>query len=64
MSLWLFAKVFSAKFGGMASVGAAKEQSAKVFSVKIIFFTNLQKFSPLKVSRYMVFGVPVYCQSY
>ena len=30
------------------------EQSANVFSTKIIFFTNLQKFSPSKVSRYMV----------
>ena len=30
------------------------EQSANVFSTKIMFFTNLQKFSPSKVSRYMV----------
>ena len=30
------------------------EQSAKVFTAKIIFFTNSRKFSPLKVSRYMV----------
>ena len=30
------------------------EQSAKVFSVKIIFFTNSRNFSPSKVSRYMV----------
>ena len=28
------------------------EQSAKVFSAKIVFFTNSQKFSPSKVSRY------------
>ena len=30
------------------------EQSAKVFSAKIVFFTNSQKFSPSKVSRYTV----------
>ena len=30
------------------------EQSAKVFSAKIIFFANLRKFSPSKVSCYMV----------
>ena len=35
--LWLFAKVFSAKFGGEASFGAAQAsslQSAKVFSLE------------------------------
>jgi len=30
------------------------EQSAKVFSAKIVFFTNPRKFSPSKVSCYMV----------
>ena len=30
------------------------EQSAKVFSVKIVFFTDLRKFSPSKVSHYVV----------
>jgi len=44
----------------MASFGTAKasngksEQSVKVFSMKIVFFTNSRNFSPLKVSRYMV----------
>ena len=37
--LWLFAKVFFAKFGGVAScggtIGGTSEQSAKVFSAKI-----------------------------
>ena len=37
--LWLFAKVFSAKFGGVAScggtIGGTSEQSTKVFSAKI-----------------------------
>ena len=39
--LWLFAKVFSAKFGGVASFGTAKA-------------SNLRKFSPSKVSHYTV----------
>ena len=48
--LLLFTKVFSVKFGTVAFFGVAK--SAKVFSVKIVFFfTNSQKFYPLKVSH-------------
>ena len=44
--LWLFAKVFPAKFG---TFGAAKsEQSAKVFSAKIVFFTNSRKFPAIR----------------
>ena len=31
------------------------EQSAKVFFAKVVFFTNLQTFSPSKVSRYTVY---------
>ena len=31
-----------------------KRQSAKVFSAKIVFFTNSRKFSPSKVSHYTV----------
>ena len=38
--LWILAKVFSVKFGSVASLGMAK-------------VSNLQKFSPLKVSHYM-----------
>ena len=30
--LWLFAKVFSVQFGGMASFGGTSEQSVKIFS--------------------------------
>ena len=37
--LWILAKVFSVKFGSVASLGMAK-------------VSNLQKFSPLKVSHY------------
>ena len=39
--LWLFAKVFSVKVGGVVSFGVAQA-------------SNLRKFSPLKVSRYTV----------
>ena len=53
--VWLFVKVFSAKFWGMVSFGAAKVSNPrKFFSMKIVFFTNSQKFSPLKVSYYTV----------
>ena len=40
--LWLFTKVFSVKFGGVASFGAAQA-------------SNSRKFSPSKVSRFTVF---------
>ena len=39
--LWLFMKVFSAKFGDLASFGEDREQFAEVFSAKILFFTSL-----------------------
>ena len=47
MVLWLFAKVFSAKFEGVASFGTAKVSNLRKFS-------NSCKFSPSKVSRYTV----------
>ena len=31
------------------------EQSTKVFLAKVVYFTNLRKFTPLKVSRYTVY---------
>ena len=37
-----------------STIGGTSEQSAKVFSKKILFFTNLRKFSPAKVSCYAV----------
>ena len=53
--LWVFAKLFSGKFGEVVSfwgrciLGHSKsEQSVKVFSAKIVFFTNLQKNFPQK----------------
>ena len=51
--LWLFAKVYSVKFG--VSFGAAQVSNLqKFFYAKIVFFTNSRKFSPSKVSRYTV----------
>ena len=50
--LWLYAKVFSVKFWGVASFGTAKASNPRKFSLRK--FTNSQKFSPSKVSRYMV----------
>ena len=47
--LWLFAKVFFVKFGGVASISSTSEHS-----MKIVFSTNLQKFSPSNVFRYKV----------
>ena len=45
MVVWLFVKVFSAKFWGMVSFGAAKASNPQNFFAKIVFLTNLQKFS-------------------
>jgi len=56
--LWLHTKVFSAKFGVWHPLARQKEQSVKVFSTKIVFFTNSWKFSPSKVSRYTVLWTP------
>ena len=47
--LWLFAKVFSAKFGEMAYVGAAEGSNLQQFSLrKSLFFTNSWSFLPRK----------------
>ena len=35
--LWLFAKIFSAKFGSMASVGVAKASNLRKFSLRKSF---------------------------
>ena len=46
---------FLCKIGGVVSFGGdTSEQSAKLFSVKILFSTNSREFSLLKVSRYRV----------
>ena len=49
--LWLVAKVFSVKFGGLASFSGISEQSTKVFSAKIHQFAKVffcQKFSAIR----------------
>ena len=52
--LWLFMKVVSAKFWGVASFGAAKQAIRESLLRKFVVFTNSRKFSPSKVSRYTV----------
>ena len=52
--LWQFVKVFSMKFGAWCSLVRPKRACMKVFSAKIVFFTNSRKFSPSKVSCYTV----------
>ena len=49
-----YAKVSPQNLGHGILWCGKSEQSAKVFSTKIIFFTNLRKFSPSKVFRYAV----------
>ena len=52
--LWLYAKVFSAKFGAWRPLARQKQAICESFSAKIVFFTNLQKFSPLKVYHHTI----------
>ena len=55
MVLWLFAKVFSTKFGGMASFGAAKVSNPQKFSLRKSYFSPIhESFFASKVSRYKV----------
>ena len=51
-ALWLFVKVFSAKFGGVVSFGMAQVSDLQKFSLQKSYFS--QKFSPSNVSRYIV----------
>ena len=45
----------STKFGGLTLFGHTCGQFMTVFSMKILFSTNLRKFSPAKVSHYTVY---------
>ena len=47
--LWLFAKVFSAKFGGVVSFGAAQRAIRESFSAKIISSPIRKSFLPRKL---------------
>ena len=49
--LWLFTKVFSVTFGGMVSFGGTSKQSVKIFSAKILFFANSQKFPAIRYRK-------------
>ena len=52
--LWLYAKVFSVKFGVWYPLALQKRAIRESFLRKNRIFTNSRKFSPLKVSRYTV----------
>ena len=41
--LWLFAKVFSPKFGGMASFGTAKASNQQKFSSRKLYFSSIRE---------------------
>ena len=41
--LWPFVKVFSAKFGGVASFGAAKVSNLRKFSPRKLYFSPILK---------------------
>ena len=52
---WLFAKVFSTKFGGVVSLSMARVSNPRKFCPQKSYFSPIcEKFSPWKVSRYMV----------
>ena len=51
MYMYLLAKVFFVKIGGVSSFGDTSKQSAKLFYVKNL---NLQKFSTKNISRYTI----------
>ena len=53
--LWLYAKVFSAKFWAWHPLARQKWAIRRSFLCEIVFFTNSRKFSPSKVPRYTVF---------
>ena len=49
MVLWLFAKVFSAKIGGVASLGVAKASNPRKFSPLKLYFSPIREsFLPRK----------------
>ena len=49
-----YSQMFLQEIWGVTFFGGTNKQSAKVFFMKIVFSTKSQKFSPSKVSHYMV----------
>ena len=45
--LWLFTNIFYAKFGGMASIGAAKASNPQKFSLQKSYFSPIRESYPL-----------------
>ena len=58
LQVWLFAKVFSTNLGACHPLVQQKRAIHESFLRKYHFFTNLQKFSPSKVSHYTVATSP------
>ena len=56
--LWLYAKVFSVKFGAWRPLAWQKRAIRESFLHKDRIFTNLRKFSPSKVYWYTVMAQP------
>ena len=57
MVLWLFVKFLSTKFGGRGVLWhGTSEQSAKVFSAKIVVFPHSRKFFPLASFPLYIYG--------
>ena len=50
--LWLFAKVFSTKFGGMASFGVAQVSNQRKFYPRKLYFSPIRKSFQFLAIRY------------
>ena len=59
--LWLFAKVFSAKFLGMVSFGVAKVRNPQKFSPQRSYFHQFTKVSSLE--SFVLYGIYKYLYS-
>ena len=53
--LWLFAKVFSVKFGGVASFGTAQASDQRRFSLRKLYFSPIHKVFSLE--SFLLYGI-------
>ena len=56
--LWLFAKVFSVKFGGVASFGTVKASNLRKFSLRKSYFHQFV------CKSFPLYGVPPQCNQH
>ena len=60
--LWLFATVFSVKFGSVASFGAAKASNLRKFSQQKLYFSLIREsFLPRKFTAIWYLSLPLQC---